>query len=216
MIGSPQPRSSQSSKAPALALLLGLVLGAVAFSLFAHEATTGIWNRIAALVTGRSLTLDTSLPTVVDKIRRLQRLETVVYSMDKIVEGERTSAILPDFLAGDELLLVAHGEVIAGIDLSRIQPGDIHIHGKDVQVHLPAAQVFVTSLDNARTRVYSRNTGLLVSADPNLESEVRAEAQRQLLQAALADGVLNKAIVNARAAVTTMLLGLGFQQVEVN
>ena len=185
------------------------------FSL-AHEATTGLWNRVAAYATGRSLAIDTSLPTVVDKIRRLQRLETVIYSMDKIVEGDRASSILPDFLAGDKLLLVVHGEVIAGIDLSQIQPGDIQIHGKDIKVHLPAAQVFVTSLDNTRTRVYSRTTGLLVPADPNLESEVRAQAQQQLLQAALADGVLNKASQNARTAVTTMLLGLGFQEVEVN
>ena len=211
-----QPRPQSRELPSVLVLLLGIVLGVVAFSLFAREANTGSWNRIAALATGRSLAIDTSLPTVVDKVRRLQRLETVVYSMDKIVEGERASNILPDFLAADKLLLVVHGEVIAGIDLSQIQTGDIHIHGKEIQVHLPDAQVFVTSLDNARTRVYSRTTGLLVSADPNLESEVRAQAQQQLLQAALADGALNKARQNARTAVTTLLLGLGFQKVDVN
>ncbi|HEX4019767.1 MAG TPA: DUF4230 domain-containing protein [Acidobacteriaceae bacterium] len=217
MTATDQPRTSQGRQFPAvLALLIGIVLGAVAFSLFAREATTGLWNRVAAYATGRSLAIDTSVPTVVDKIRHLERLETVVYSMDKIVEGDRESPILPDFLVGDKLLLVVHGEVIAGIDLSQIQSSDIQIHGKDIQVHLPAAQVFVTSLDNTRTRVYSRTTGLLVPADPNLESEVRAQAQQQLLQAALADGVLNKARQNARTAVTTMLLGLGFQKVQVN
>ncbi|HUZ05207.1 MAG TPA: DUF4230 domain-containing protein, partial [Acidobacteriaceae bacterium] len=92
----------------------------------------------------------------------------------------------------------------------------IQIHGTDIQVHLPDAQVFITSLDNAHTRVYSRSTGLFVSADPNLESEVRDKAQQQLLQAALADGVLNKARQNARTAVTTTLLGLGFQKVKVD
>ena len=44
------------------------------------------------------------------KIRQLNRLETVNYSIDKIVEGERASILWPDFLVGDKIILVAHGE----------------------------------------------------------------------------------------------------------
>ncbi|MHB8301847.1 MAG: DUF4230 domain-containing protein [Acidobacteriaceae bacterium] len=197
-------------------LLLGIFLGVLAFAVFAREAKTGMWDRLAARVTGRSLAIDTSLPTVVNKIQRLQRLETVSYSLDKIVEGNRQSAVLPDFLVGDKLLLVVHGEAIAGIDLSQLKTSDVQIHGRDIQVHLPAPQIFVTSLDNAKTRVYSRTTGLLVPEDPNLESEVRAEAQQQIQDAALADGILKTASKNASAAVTTLLLGLGFEHVTVN
>jgi hypothetical protein len=54
-----------------------------------------------------------------------------------------------------------------------------------------------------------------VEADPNLESEVRQAAEDQFTQAALADGVLDKARQNAKASVTALLRGLGFQQVEV-
>ncbi len=198
------------------ALLAGILIGLVAFVVFTHEAKTGVWDRLAAVVTGRGLSIDTSLPTVVNKIQRLQRLETVSYSLDKIVEGERTSPILPDFLVGDKLLLVVHGSVIAGIDLSQLQPSDVRIDGRSIQVHLPAAQIFVTSLDNTKTRVYSRTTGLLVPEDPNLESQVRAKAQEQIEQAALADGILATANKNASATVTSMLLGLGFENVTVN
>lgn len=197
-------------------MLLGILLGVLAFAVFAREAKTGVWDRLAAIVTGRSLSIDTSLPTVVNKIQRLQRLETVSYSLDKIVEGNRQSSVLPDFLVGDKLLLVVHGEAIAGIDLSQLKTRDVQIHGRDIQVHLPAPQIFVTSLDNAKTRVYSRTTGLLVPEDPNLESEVRATAQQQIQDAALADGILTTASKNARAAVTTLLLGLGFEHVVVN
>ncbi len=198
------------------ALLAGIVVGLVAFAVFAHQAKTGIWDRLAAVVTGRGLTIDTSLPTVVNKIQRLQRLETVSYSLDKIVEGERQSPVLPDFLVGDKLLLVVHGTVVAGIDLSQLKSGDVQINGHSIQVHLPASQIFVTSLDNTKTRVYSRTTGLLVPEDPNLESEVRAKAQEQIEQAAVADGILATASKNARATVTSMLLGLGFENVTVN
>lgn len=208
------PKESRRSCFPAL--LLGILLGALAFAVFARQAKTGVWDHLAAILTGRTLSIDTSLPTVVNKIQRLQRLETVSYSLDKIVEGNRQSSVLPDFLAGDKLLLVVHGESIAGIDLSQLKTSDVHIHGRDIQVHLPAPQIFVTSLDNAKTRVYSRTTGLLVPEDPDLESEVRAEAQKQIQEAALADGILKTASKNASAAVTTMLLGLGFAHATVN
>jgi hypothetical protein len=199
-----------------LAVLLGLVVGAGAFVLFVRHATKGVWDEVASKVTGRSLSIDTSLPTVVNKIQRLQRLETVVYNMDKVVGGTRENAYLPDFLAGDKLLLVVHGQTIAGIDLSHLQSSDIQIHGRTIHVRLPQPEIFATTLDNAKTRVYSRETGLFVAADPNLETEVRARAQQDLQQSALADGILDTARKNASATLTTMLLGLGFEQVQVS
>ena len=86
--------------------------------------------------------------------------------------------------------------------------------GKNVSLRLPPAQVFLTRLDNARTRVYSRQTGLLVPVDPNLETQVRQEAERQLQQAALADGVLKTAQQNGRTTLISLLQGLGFLNVE--
>jgi hypothetical protein len=199
-----------------LALILGLIVGSAALIWFARHATSGLWNEVAAKITGRSLTVDSSLPTIVAKIQQLQRLETVVYTMDKVVEGTRENAYLPNFLAGDKLLLVVHGQTIAGINLSRLKASDVQIDGRGIRVHLPDPEVFATTLDNAKTRVYSRDTGLLVGADPNLESEVRAKAQHDLQQAALDDGILDNARKNAAATVTTMLLGLGFEYVNVN
>jgi Protein of unknown function (DUF4230) len=200
---------------PLGALLLGVLLGWVLLSMFSHTAKVGAWNRLASMMTGRSTRVDTSTPAVVEKIRQLSRLETVDYSIDKVVEGSRQNPYLPNFLVGDKLLLVAHGDVIAGVDLSQLQAADVAVNGSHVQVRLPEAQVLSTRLDNAHTRVYSRMTGLLVDADPNLESEVRRAAEDQFTQAALADGVLEKARQNARASVTALLRGLGFQQVDV-
>jgi hypothetical protein len=197
------------------ALVVGIFIGLVAFAVFAHQAKQGMWDRLAAIATGRGLIIDNA-SSVVNKIQRLKRLETVSYSLDKIVEGDRQSAILPDFLVGDKLLMVVHGEVIAGIDLSQLRSSDVHINGRSIQVELPPSQVFLTSLDNTKTRVYSRTTGLLVPEDPNLESEVRAKAQQQIQQAAVAGGILATATKNARATVTSMLFGLGFQNVTVS
>jgi hypothetical protein len=196
-------------------LVAGVVLGFLFFAAVAHVAHAGLWNRFASLVTGRSTSIDVTSPSIVEKIRQLSRLETVVYSLDKIVEGERQSAYLPDFLVGEKLLLVAHGEVIAGVDLSQLKPGDVSVKGDAVQVRLPPPQVLTTRIDNDRTKVYSRTTGLLVNQDIDLESKARLAAERQITQAALDDGILDKASQNARTNVTALLYGLGFHSVDV-
>jgi hypothetical protein len=196
-----------------LALGGALVLTLAVF--YALSAVPGTFERIASYITGRSTTFDISSPSVVERIRQLSRLETVEYSLDKIVEGDRQSPILPDFLVGDKILLVAHGEIIAGVDLGQLKPGDVSVKSDSVHVHLPAPQILTTRIDNGRTRVYSRITGLLVHVDPNLESEVRRTAEQQIAQAAIDDGILDKARQNARSSVTALLYGLGFHTVDV-
>jgi hypothetical protein len=153
---------------------------------------------------------------VIERIQRLQRMETVVFNMDKIVTGEKDNPILPDFIAGDRLLMIVHGQVIAGIDFSRLKSSDIKIQGKEVRIHLPNPQILVKRLDNARTKVYSRSTGLLVPVDPNLETQVRQEAEGELLQEAGLGGIIAQARDNARGTVTTLLQGMGFEKVEVD
>jgi Protein of unknown function (DUF4230) len=199
-------------------MLLVLLLGATCLGVFVHQARAGFAGRLAAMITGRPLNV-LSAPMVVDKVQRLNRLESVVYSLDTVVEGDAAKSLpLPDALTGDKILMVVHGDTIAGVDMSQLKPDDVQItegNGRSIKLVLPPSQVFVTTIDNAHTRVYARDTGLLVSADPNLESVTRAKAQQELQQAALADGILDAAAKNARATVTAMLEGLGFEHVEV-
>jgi hypothetical protein len=209
------PETTRRRHLPIGALLLGALLAYVLLSAFGHVAHPALWDRVSRMLTGRNTRIDVSSPSVVEKIRQLSRLETVNYSIDKIVEGDRQNPYLPDFLVGDKILLVAHGEVIAGVDLGQLKPNDVTVHGDTVEVHLPQAEVLTTRIDNSRTRVYSRTTGLLVPADPTLETQVRQAAEQQFTQAALADGVLAKASTNARNSVSALLHGLGFQHIHV-
>lgn len=212
----PTPRRGFPWLAALFVLVLGAVMGVMFLGYIAHTATKGLWDQFASVMTGRTQTEFHSQPAIVLKIQQLQRLETVAYTTDKIVEGDRESLILPDFLAGDKLLLVAHGEVVAGIDLSHLKNSDVVISGRSIRVHLPEAEVFSAHLDSAQTRVYSRTTGLLVAADENLETEVRQKAEQQIRDGALADGILKKAAQNAQSTVKSMLLGLGFENVQVD
>jgi hypothetical protein len=202
-----------------LALVAGLLAGVVfagslGWLMLSRNSGRALLSHLWSVVTGRTLSIDVSQPTVVDRIQRLQRLETVVYTMDKLVTGAKENPIFPDFLAGDRLLMMVHGDVVAGIDFSNLKPGDVRVDDKQVRLRLPASQVFSTRLDSAKTRVYSRQTGLLVPTDPNLETQVRQEAERQLQAAALADGILQTAQQNAASTITSLLQGLGFEKIE--
>jgi len=210
--------SERRSYSTLIVFLLALVLGAAGLAMFLRHAQAGLPGRIATLIAGRTSSFDTSVPVVVEHIQKLSRLETVVYSLDTVVEGDKTTPLLPDILAGDKILLVVHGQSIAGIDLSQLKPEDVRIDSnnqRSIHVNLPPSQVFVTSLDNEHTRVYARSTGLLVPVDQNLESDTRAKAQQQLQAAAMTDGILDAARKNARATIAALLYSLGFQQVEV-
>jgi hypothetical protein len=215
----PSPRWIRSRAGLVLALILGLFLGVMAVGLIgwvmlSRDSGRALLSHMWSAVTGRTLTIDVSQPTVVDRIQRLQRLETVIYTMDKIVSGAKENPLLPNFLAGDRLLMLVHGEVVAGIDFSNLKPGDVRVDGKQVHLRLPPPQIFSTRIDSGRTRVYSRQTGLLVPTDPDLETQVRQEAERQLKEAAMADGILRNAQQNAAATIRSLLQGLGFEKVE--
>jgi hypothetical protein len=210
---SPLQKRSAAFPALILGIVLGLLVALLAVPAMVRHVGTSMRNRISLAFLGRHDAIDISQPTVIASIQRLARLESVVYTMDKVVEGDRTNQYLPDVLTGDKLLMVVHGQAVGGVDLSQVQASGVQIDGRSVVITMPAAQLLSVSLDNSKTRVYSRITGLLVPADPNLESEVREKAEADLRQSALDSGILTTAEGNARATLTTLLRSLGFQQI---
>lgn len=159
--------------------------------------------------------LDLSRPAVVQNIQRLQRLETVVYSVEKIVTGTQDSAYFPRALAGDRILLIVYGEVTAGIDLGKLDTSAIAVRDRSISLQVPPAEIFSTRIDNAKTQVYSRETGLFVRPDPNLETIARRAAEQQVHQAAVDSGILKTAADNGRMTLQKLLEGLGFESVVI-
>ena len=214
-IANQSPQRTNSRLSWVLGILAGVLLTIMVAGTTIWLATGMGLLQLMAIFRGGRTQINVDQPTVVRQIQRLQRLETVSYTMDKIIAGEHDNPFLPKFLVGDRLLLLVHGEVVGGVNLAKIQPGDVAVQGRNISIRLPHAEIFSTRVDNAKTRVYSRDTGLFSSADPNLESEVRQEAERQLQQSALQDGILKSADQNARNTISSMLQGLGFNQVTI-
>jgi hypothetical protein len=146
---------------------------------------------------------------IVQQIRQISRLETTTYSIERVIEARQSDEDWPDWLRGDRLLLIANGTVIAGIDMEQLQSSDVIVSadGQMVTVTLPAAQIFNLGsiLNNAKTRVYDRQQGLLAPPNENLETEARRAAEGQLLAAACDGDILERATEDGRVAVTKML-----------
>jgi hypothetical protein len=151
--------------------------------------------------------------TIINQVQALARLETIRYTVEKVITAETNQGVLAP-LFGDRLLFVAHGYVIAGIDMSKIEPADLWLTGTVLNVRLPLAEVLVSTLDNGKSYVYDRQTGLLASADPNLETQARQVAEQQITQSALDDGILNQAMANAQTYLKWFFETLGYKQIN--
>ena len=150
--------------------------------------------------------------TIIHEIRALARLETIQYSVEKVITAEIGQGTF-GFLFGDRLLFVAHGIVIAGIDMEKIASENMQMENGALYVTLPPAEVFIATLDNEKSYVYDRDTGALTHGHTNLETTARQAAEEEIYKAALEDGILDIAQQNAENYLEKFFNALGFENV---
>lgn len=158
----------------------------------------------------------TNSRTVIKQLQALNRLETAQFTIEKVIDAGTTGNTFQQFLFGDKLLLIAQGDVIAGVDLAEISPSDVVVEGSTLRLTLPAAQILVTSLNNDQTRVYDRRTGLLSRGDKDLEAKAREQAETMIRQAACDGHILDTATTNARNQLTALFKSVGFTTVIIS
>ncbi len=155
---------------------------------------------------------------VVVAMRDLARLESAEYHMERIINlRDRQSRLFGLVEAEDAILLVAAGDVTAGVDLTQMSDGDVVVNPElgRATLTLPPPEVLSTALDNDRTYVHSRETSTLAEPSHTLETRARQEAERTLTESAIEAGVLDRARDNAASAITTLVRALGYRDVEI-
>jgi hypothetical protein len=150
--------------------------------------------------------------TIIREVRSLARLETIQYTIEKVITAETGQGSLKA-LFGDRLIFVAHGQVIAGLDMSKLGADDLELRNGVLHVRLPDPEIFVATLNNEKSYVYDRSTGLLTHGDVNLESSARRLAELEIGKAALEDGVLDHARQNAETYLERLFGSLGYETV---
>jgi hypothetical protein len=181
----------------------------------------GLTSYIAAVVALRLQGLSANrrplnTATVVQSVQALSQLITVKYVLEKVVvfeDPKYLGGVIP--LGQNRLILLAHGEVKAGVDLSRLGEKDISISDRKVTLTLPKASVTDAYLVEQRTQVLDYKTGLLVPFDKNLEQTARRYALAEITRAARQSGIENEASERAQKQLTRFLQSLGFTEIEI-
>ena len=182
---------------PKRLLLFFLFLGVL---LLLCGVLLGLWLHRARRTENPPVLRDTA--NLITQIQPLAQLVTMKYVVEKVVVFED-----PKWFGESRVILVAHGIVKAGVDLGQLKPGDIRIEGGKVHLHLPPAKITDLYLDDHKTEVIDRTTGLLRQFDKNLEQQARRAALDHIKLAARSSGILREAEDRAQ-----LQLGLLFQQ----
>jgi hypothetical protein len=175
-----------------------------------------IGNLVKQLVLPATPVILPSPSTILLNMEQQFDVITVSSEFEKIVTSERNQDVLWGAL-GETMIFVANGTVAAGIDMSQMTPEDIQVLDPvSVQIHLPPAQIFpeYSGLDNNKSYVADRDTGLLTRSDPQLETQVRRIAEQEIIEVAQGSNLLQKANENAETEIRNLLEGLGFVNIE--
>lgn len=188
-------------------VLVGVV--AALLAVLALSFAGGIFVARMGTRDGRPRISDTA--TVVTQIQTLSHLVTVKYVFEKVV-------VLDDvkWYGQNRLLMIAHGIVKAGVDLSKVTAADVTITGDRISLKLPRPLVMDTYLDEAKTEVLERSTGILRTYDQQMEQEARRQALEAIRKAARASGILKDAEERTRLQLTTLAHAAGFSSVEIS
>jgi hypothetical protein len=144
------------------------------------------------------------------KVQTLSQFVTVKYSLEKVVEFEDAK-----WYGDSRVLLVAHGVVKAGLDLSQLGPGDIEISGKKISLALPRPRITDVYLDDHQTQILDHSTGAFRLFDKDLEQSARQRAVDELRLAASKNGILNDAAERGQSQLKILLYQLGFTDISL-
>jgi hypothetical protein len=211
---SPEPQGSRAGVLALIAVLLGACVGGgIVSALYQYFFVP------APPAPPTTTTVIRSTPSIITAIKDLARIEGAEYHVERVIDLRDKQTSLFGLVHGeDALLLVAAGDVVAGVDLSSMRDGDISTdaEGKHASLVLPPPVLFSARLDNQRTYVHSRRTDVLAERADTLETRARQEAERTLRDAALSSGILERARANVERTITTLVRSLGYEKVEVS
>lgn len=174
--------------------------------------SNGIANPLAAQPT----VINVDRPAIIQSIRSVNKLEATTFIADKFIQAGQQGSTLYNLFLGDKILLIANGQVVAGFDLSKLRDQDIDIPNREtITLMLPSPEVLSSKLNNDKTTVYQRETGIASKGNPGLEAEARRIAEVEIVRGTCESGILDRANADGQRNMESLLKGLGFKQVTV-
>ena len=156
---------------------------------------------------------------VVTQIQKLNRLETVAFSVDTVITSQRSGSWMKLWQDEQKALFIARGRVEAGIDLSAltpemvqvIQPTESEVNDAEnsdvnapvsimpqINITLPPSEIFSVYLDDIE--IYDWQTGAfgMMQVDPKILKQAQSMAKAEVLERACRGDVMTMALDNAQ------------------
>src|SRR5215203_6702209 len=154
-------------------------------------------------------------PVVVEGIQKLDQLATVRWTESVPVTKESGGDLFERVFAGEKVMVIATGNVEAGVDLGDIHEDDVSVDNDTVTIDLPEAEILSASLDEEKTRLYDRDLSPLnLRPDDELVEEARLRAVKKIAASARENGILDTAEGNAEDSIRAFVTTLGFEEVR--
>ncbi len=156
-------------------------------------------------------------------LRDVSRYEAATGSFQVIIDSEKDARYLPDFIKGERVVFIAEGSVEAVVDFSALTEGAIEVSGDGttVTITLPPPELTKPRIDPDRTRVRSRDRGLVdrigdaFANQPANEQPLYQGARDKIAAAARRSELLARARENTEAMLQALLKDLGYEKVIV-
>lgn len=170
-------------------------------------------------------TKDRSQPSLLRSLESLSEYRAATGNYQQPVDIERDVKLLPSFLAGERMLLLAAGSVDAVVDFSDLGPRSVQVSEdrRAVTVTLPAPHLSEARVDLERSRALDTQRGLINRVgdlfdddDDDEQRELLLVAERRIARAAQENpGLLTLGARNTRTMLTGMLKALGFEDITI-
>jgi hypothetical protein len=170
-----------------------------------------------------SKTIDRSQPPLLVQLTDLSEYHASQATFHEIVDLEKDTKYLPDFISGSRALLVAAGTVDATVDFSELTDENVVVSedGDSITITLPPPTLSPVTLDHDRTYVESRNRGLfdrvggIFSGNPADDQKLYQAAEDKITEAAAASELRSLAEKNTRTMLESLMTSAGFEEVTV-
>lgn len=136
---------------------------------------------------------------VLKEVIAMGKLELVKYTFKDIVEHEQVNTFLPNANA----ILIVEGEATGCVDLTQIKENNISVKGDSITVQLPRPELCTWKINHDRSRVYDTRFSFL--DESQLVSNAYQQAERQVRQSALNNGILAQTQQNAHQLLIPLL-----------
>ena len=155
---------------------------------------------------------------VVTQIQKLNRLETVAFSVDTVITSQRPGSWMKLWQDEQKGLFIARGRVEAGIDLSALTPEMVQVVQPEINVDevqeagantpvsvmpqinitIPPSEIFSVYLDDIE--IYDWQTGAfgMMQVDPKILKQAQSMAKAEVLERACRGDVMTMALENAQ------------------